>query len=80
MPEIRVGGEQDEVVRNAQLRNEGVNRLELHTLTAAGVAQLCCGNVICARLAVLRQAKGSPPKLVRRRPSASFYTATGGRP
>jgi hypothetical protein len=49
MPEIRIGGEQDKVVRDAQLRNQRVDRSELNSLAPAGIAQGGGSNVVLAR-------------------------------
>jgi hypothetical protein len=49
MPEIRVGGEQDEVVCDAQLPNQRVDGSELDSLASAGIAQRGGGHVVLAR-------------------------------
>jgi hypothetical protein len=48
MPEVGIGGEQDEVVRDAHLSDQSVDRRKLDTRGTSGVAERGRGRVVVA--------------------------------
>ncbi len=48
MREVFVGAQQNRLMPDAQLRDERINRTQLHACPAACVSEICCGNVVCA--------------------------------